>query len=128
MDLVPVMYIQMELCENNLAYYLKKRKVIDRKFAFTIMEGLFQGVYFLHKKRIVHRDLKPENIFLNRKKELVKIGDFGLSTHVDRSGKNERVGTPTYIAPELYALEKTGDNSDLNLFLLDIFSLGVIYF
>lgn len=52
------------------------------------MEGLFQGVYFLHKKRIVHRDLKPENIFLNKKKELVKIGDFGLSIHVDNSGKN----------------------------------------
>ena len=63
------------------------------------MKGLFQGVLFLHSKGIVHRDLKPENIFLNKNKELVKIGDFGLSMHVENRGKTERVGTPTYIAP-----------------------------
>lgn len=32
---------------------------------------------------IVHRDIKPENIFINRKSQLLKIGDFGLARFIE---------------------------------------------
>lgn len=51
---------------------------------------------YLHKHRIVHRDLKPENLLLESKAKdaLIKIVDFGLSSHFDPKKKmKERLGT-----------------------------------
>lgn len=75
------------------------------------MSQLLNGVGYIHANRIVHRDLKPENILFvaNNGQIVVKIGDFGLAVHtgskeyIDKfTISNTRVGTPSYIAPELY--------------------------
>jgi serine/threonine protein kinase len=42
------------------------------------------GLDFLHSKSIFHRDLKPANIFIDffdNGKQILKIGDFGISKH-----------------------------------------------
>uniref|UniRef100_A0A915D7U9 non-specific serine/threonine protein kinase n=1 Tax=Ditylenchus dipsaci TaxID=166011 RepID=A0A915D7U9_9BILA len=41
---------------------------------------------YIHNKNILHRDLKTQNIFLNRKRTIVKVGDFGISKEL--SSKN----------------------------------------
>lgn len=54
----------------------------------------------MHQNGLIHRDLKPANIMLSKIEKKVKIGDFGLSTHLsDGVIVNGGVGTPSYIAP-----------------------------
>ncbi|XP_067655033.1 uncharacterized protein [Haliotis asinina] len=70
-----------------------------------IMEWFLQivmGVQYFHSKKILHRDLKTENIFLT-KKNVVKIGDFGISKTLDSTIDVAKtvVGTPTYLSPEV---------------------------
>ncbi len=93
-----------------------------------------EAVDYAHCKGVIHRDLKPENIMIGSYGE-VYVMDWGLAWLVnpenfsgdERPAKNEErskdelVGTPCYIAPELIRGEKYSPQSD-------IFSLGMILF
>ena len=41
----------------------------------------------VHSKQILHRDLKTQNILLDKRKETVKIGDFGISKVLSSKSK-----------------------------------------
>ena len=76
----------------------------------------------------MHRDLKPANILVTREDKTIKIGDFGLATLIENCSEKvdqQKVGTPHYMAPELNS-NKTIPRC--NMHLVDIFSLGVIYY
>ncbi|XP_061086421.1 serine/threonine-protein kinase Nek11 isoform X2 [Conger conger] len=75
----------------------------------------------MHQRRILHRDLKAKNIFL--KKNIIKIGDFGVSCLLmgSRDLATTFTGTPYYMSPE--ALSHQGYNSKS-----DIWSLGCILY
>jgi len=58
-----------------------KREIIDWKKRFEIIEGIAQGLLYLHKYsrlRIIHRDLKASNIVLDENLN-PKISDFGMA-------------------------------------------------
>lgn len=67
----------------------------------------------------MHRDIKAENIvFKDKKNTECKIIDFGLSFN-GLSGVYGIVGTPFYMAPELFT-QKTYNKQ------YDIWSLGIL--
>ncbi len=68
-------------------------------FAFQ----MYRGLAYCHSRRIVHRDMKPENLLVNEHTGLLKITDFGCSTHLvdPRMDHINYVGTRDFRAPEL---------------------------
>ncbi|KAF6729184.1 Serine/threonine-protein kinase WNK2 [Oryzias melastigma] len=51
---------------------------------------------------IIHRDLKCDNIFITGPTGSVKIGDLGLATLKRASFAKSVIGTPEFMAPEMY--------------------------
>ena len=89
----------------------------------TIWEFIIQmllAVSYLHSSKIIHRDLKSANIFLMKNGQ-IKIGDLNVSKHMKTSQACTTVGTPIYLAPELW------DNQYYD-YKCDIWSLGCIIY
>jgi serine/threonine protein phosphatase PrpC len=68
----------------------------------------------LHRLSIIHRDIKPANLLLEEGKAL-RVLDMGvaLAAGVPYPELEGNPGTPSYMAPELFANEKATAQSDL---------------
>lgn len=117
----------MELANGDVKFCIQ-RTLIPENEAISLLLQIIQGLYELHDEGIIHRDLKPENIFLieNQKDKMIaKIGDFNLSRRdTAYTEKTACIGTPLYMAPQLY--KKTKDGKSKYSHKCDIWSLGVI--
>lgn len=104
-----------------------KRNTIELHYsedhAAAIIYSLLDALNYCHEvEAIVHRDIKPENVvFVTSKIDSpVKLIDFGLSRRYtkDSNFMTTKVGTTTYVAPEVLSGEYTQS--------CDVWSIGVI--
>ncbi|XP_031099022.1 probable serine/threonine-protein kinase WNK10 isoform X1 [Ipomoea triloba] len=103
----------------SLRQYRKKHKVVDIKAIKSWARQILRGLHYLHSHNppIIHRDLKCDNIFINGNHGEVKIGDLGLATIMQQPSAQSVIGTPEFMAPELYEEEYNE--------LVDIYSFGM---
>ncbi|CAL5194653.1 unnamed protein product [Lathyrus oleraceus] len=99
-------------------YRLKHKKVNIRAVKHWCRQ-ILQGLLYLHSHDppVIHRDLKCDNIFINGNQGEVKIGDLGLAAILRKSHAAHCVGTPEFMAPEVYEEEYNE--------LVDIYSFGM---
>ena len=121
-DDVSYLALQYVQCET-LADRLKKSKIPWRE-AVAMTATLSEALHYTHTQGMVHRDIKPQNILLLKDGSPMLI-DFGLvksghmATHQTATGVV--LGTPSYMAPELFGTEKASVSTD-------IYALGVVLY
>lgn len=116
-------FIAMEYIEGR-----SLQELLNNQTSFTLAEvadilsQLLTGLQHAHTSGIVHRDIKPDNLILSADGTL-KIMDFGIarlgSSSLTMAGSV--MGTPSYMAPELFSGEEIDQRSDL-------FSAGIILY
>ncbi|XP_069362552.1 serine/threonine-protein kinase Wnk-like isoform X6 [Maniola hyperantus] len=107
------------MVSGTLKTYLRRFKRINPKVLKSWCRQILKGLNFLHSRTppIIHRDLKCDNIFITGGTGSVKIGDLGLATLKNRSFAKSVIGTPEFMAPEMY--EEHYDES------VDVYAFGM---
>jgi len=89
------------------------------------MTALADGLDYAHNQGVLHRDLKPANILLDPERG-AQLTDFGLAKlagehSLSMTASGSVVGTPHYIAPEVWEGQSATTQAD-------IYALGCILF
>ncbi|BAT87988.1 hypothetical protein VIGAN_05141300 [Vigna angularis var. angularis] len=102
-----------------LRQYRQKHKRVNIRAVKHWCRQILRGLHYLHSHDppVIHRDLKCDNIFVNGNQGEVKIGDLGLAAILRKSHAAHCVGTPEFMAPEVY--EESYNE------LVDIYSFGM---
>jgi len=119
-------FLAMQFLEGeSLDERLKRENTLPLAEVLRIGREMAEGMTAAHERGLIHRDIKPANTWLEGKKGIVKILDFGLArsetdqAHLTQSGAI--IGTPAYMSPE----QGRGGKLDARC---DLWSLGVMLY
>jgi serine/threonine protein kinase len=132
--------VVMEIMRQGLlSDFLSTKKVLSLQLIKAILYQILAAVDYMGEMKVIHRDIKPSNILISETKTFgqesipfIKIVDMGISCFENQPATHTFCGTPGYLAPEVFLLEKTpqlpgsvsfGINSKV-----DVFSSGVIFY
>jgi len=101
----------------SLIELLEKQGRTTYERAIEIIEQIANALDFAHKKDLVHRDVKPGNV-LFEDDGTARLADFGFAkalsgASASLSVSGGMVGTPAYIAPEIWKGEKATPATDV---------------
>lgn len=94
---------------------LSKKTIYTEKEARDICRIILSAIQHCHSNDIVHRDLKCENLLMlsDDSDSDVKLVDFGFAKKAATSTLDGRMGTPIYMAPEIWKNELYGKPVDM---------------
>eukprot|EP00357_Protocruzia_adherens_P031208 CAMPEP_0114988578 /NCGR_PEP_ID=MMETSP0216-20121206/9683_1 /TAXON_ID=223996 /ORGANISM="Protocruzia adherens, Strain Boccale" /LENGTH=1146 /DNA_ID=CAMNT_0002351387 /DNA_START=250 /DNA_END=3690 /DNA_ORIENTATION=+ len=126
-----VVLITEMITGGSLKSYLKRVGPQRLKVIVLWCRQILEGLSYLHSQEpsIIHRDIKCDNIFINNYNGEIKIGDLGLSRAMSATKTKSVLGTPAYMAPELYEGQYTikVDIYAFGMTLLEMISLQTPY-
>jgi serine/threonine protein kinase/thioredoxin-like negative regulator of GroEL len=127
----PLVVLTMELLSGETLADRLAREPLDRPEALRIITEIADALDAAHAQQVVHGDIKPENVFLatggdGRTRAL--LTDFGLARALGSepgAGPSGAafLGTPAYMAPELFAGQEVSVASDVYAFALVAYRL-----
>lgn len=108
--------------------YVKQHHKLKEPVARWFFQQLIMAVDYCHRRGVANRDIKLENTLLQNVEglplPLLKLCDFGYSKSDHKSAAKSKVGTLTYMAPEVL-VNRSGKYDGK---LADIWSCGVILY
>ena len=116
-ELKKIVFITEIATSGSLRDFINKVKKVKLRIIKKWIKQLLYGIKFLHTNNIIHRDIKCDNIFINGTTGNILIGDFGLAKKMEDSITTTILGTPQFMAPEIYK-EKYDER-------IDIYSFGM---
>ncbi|HBC88431.1 MAG TPA: hypothetical protein DCZ94_15895 [Lentisphaeria bacterium] len=110
-------YLVMEhVAGVDLEEYLVTRNKVPLITFGHIAHDIASAISELHRNKIYHRDIKLKNILYDIKSEKAKLSDFGIAKLPESLGTTQEgfvVGTPIYLAPEIFMGEPATAQSDI---------------
>ena len=116
-------YIAMEYVEGHSLRDCVESKVrFNTDQTINIVSQLLKALQYAHEHGVWHRDVKPANILLVTD-GLIKVTDFGIARveSLSLAQADAIMGTPGFIAPEMYL----GEEFDHRI---DLFAAGVVFY
>src|SRR5699024_7216309 len=109
-------YLVMEYVDGpTLRDVMRAEATMPPQRALAITEEMLIGLSAAHTAGIIHRDIKPENVLITRSGR-AKVVDFGLARAVSSATtatSHTRIGTISYLAPEIVVNEGSDARSDV---------------
>ncbi len=120
-----IAYLVMELLEGgSLNRLLRRAGALPLPLTIRMIDQISMALDYAHGRGIIHRDLKPDNVLLDQHPNAF-LTDFGIAKLLSETTSYTRtgmvMGTPAYMAPELWS----GQPADARA---DIYALGVILY
>jgi serine/threonine protein kinase len=120
------LFIVMRLVDGpSLEELIAERGKLPWTEAIEILAAVAEGLDYAHAQGVLHRDLKPANILMDPERGPM-LTDFGLAkltgeSSMSMTASGSVVGTPHYIAPEVWEGQGTTAQAD-------IYALGCILY
>ena len=114
-----------ELMSGSLKEYIHRNTERPRLKVIKLWcRSILKALDYFHSRSppVIHRDLKCDNIFISSSNSEIRIGDLGFSTTLRESHLKSQVGTPYFMAPEMYE-EKYGAGVDIYSFGLCVIEM-----
>jgi predicted Ser/Thr protein kinase len=115
-------FLAMEFCQGQtLGQTIAMRGPLPEELVRRVLGHLALALNYIHRHGVVHRDLKPSNIVLTRA-GAIKLLDFGIVTvergselwpRLKTTSRAGFIGTPRYMAPELFSDRVADYRADL---------------
>jgi serine/threonine protein kinase len=109
----------------DLFEFIANQDRIPEDVACKIIYSCLKALDYLHSLGIWHRDIKPENFLLfddDTQNPDVRLTDLGFSKRfAPGEMSTDKLGTPLYAAPEIYAGKPYNEK-------VDLWSLGVVMY
>jgi hypothetical protein len=112
------LFIAMELARGtDLGRAIREKGRIPWSEALAVLQPVCEALDYAHAHGTVHRDLKPGNILLDAERGPL-LSDFGFARLMASSSASLSVsggilGTPAYIAPEVWERESAQPAADM---------------
>lgn len=122
-----VLYIVMEMCSGGALVSRMRTHAhgYGEKAAATLVEKMLSAILYCHHHGVVHRDIKLDNFIYENEAEdaELKLIDFGFACEIapGKEGMWDQLGTPSYMAPELWSRDETMYDSSV-----DMWAIGVV--
>jgi hypothetical protein len=112
-----VWYMAMEYVDGgNLELRVSRAGALEPTRALRYAMVVADALAHAHEIGVVHRDVKPQNL-LETRAGVIKLADFGLAglrqDALETSKPMRILGTPQYLAPEMWLGENATARSDL---------------